>query len=132
MLEKLLASFGPRTINAPEETETRRRHARRAGTRLKVTVGQRNYDAQDWSLGGLFLQGNDSGLAPGDRVQITMQFDLPNDTIVISHQGRIVRSAKRGVAAEFMPLTDDVRRGFDKVIDNLHSLSFTESQSRRA
>ncbi|MCE9508230.1 MAG: PilZ domain-containing protein [Alphaproteobacteria bacterium] len=130
MLKKILAFLGLGNGIYNVAIDPRRKYVRHPGFRAEVIVGNRVYGVRDWSLGGVaFETGADARIQAGDKVQVTMKFHLPtNDTITIEQQARIVRAAKRGVAAAFAPLPPNTRRQFERVLDSLHAQSFLESQ----
>ena len=131
MIKKILSGLGLDTLVGDMQI-SRRRHMRRPGLRSKVVMNHNSFNVKDWSMGGFLLQGDTSAVKPGEKVDFVMQFDLPHATITIQHEGRIIRTAQRGVAAEFMPLSPDVRRKFGRVIDGLNALTYTESQAEYA
>jgi hypothetical protein len=129
MIKKILAFLGLGNGIYNVVSDPRRKYVRHPGFRAEVVIGNRVYGVRDWSLGGVaFETGADARIQAGDKVQVTMKFHLPNDTITIEQQARIVRAAKRGVAAAFAPLPPTTRRQFERVLDSLHTHNFLESQ----
>lgn len=125
LLKKL--GLGDGSLNSGEDS--RRKYIRHPAAQAEVVVADRVYSLRDWSMGGISFDTTlDARLTEGDIVQFMLRFRLPHDTISIPQQGRVVRTARRGVAAEFAPLSLDVRRKFEKVLDSLHTQSFVESQ----
>jgi hypothetical protein len=131
MIDKILAffGFGSGTYNsAPDPQRKYVRHA--SGFHAEVIVGDRIYSVRDWSLGGIaFETGADARIQAGDKVQVTMKFHFPHDTITIEQPARIVRTAKRGAAAEFAPLKPATHRLFKRVQDSFYAQNFLESQT---
>lgn len=129
MIGRILQTLGLGDGSLNEESDTRRRHIRLAGLQAEVEVGSRAYSVRDWSFGGIFFDTlPDVRLVEGDQVNMTVRFRFPHETISISQFGRVVRSAKRGIAAEFLPLTAKTRRDFQRVLDTFHAQGFVESQ----
>jgi len=129
MIDKILAFFGLGSGAYNSAAETRRKHVRHPGFHAEVIVGDRIYSIRDWSLGGVaFETGADARIQAGDKVQVTMKFHFPHDTITIEQPARIIRAVKRGVAAEFAPLQPTTRRQFKRVLDSFYAQSFLESQ----
>lgn len=129
MIGKILQTLGLGDGSLNEESESRRRHIRLPGLQAEVEVANRAYSIRDWSFGGVFFETlPDARLVAGDQVNMTVRFRFPHETISISHLGRIVRSAKRGIAAEFLPLNVKTRREFQRVLDTFHAQGFVESQ----
>ncbi len=95
-------------------------------------IAGRTFPVEDWSQGGLLIgaNNNDSGqLAIGDTFSFVLKFKLPHDTVSIEHKGRVIRTSRQGIAAEFAPMTQAVKRQFGRVIDSVHTLNFSESQA---
>lgn len=128
MINDILSKLGL-TDGFSGQLPTRRRHVRHPGTQAEVIIMGRAYSVQDWSLGGFFFETPpDARLIVGDQIEFNLRFRLPHQTVNITQKGRIVRTAKRGVAAEFAPLTAETRRQFERVLDGFHTQSFLESQ----
>ncbi|MBI1214785.1 MAG: hypothetical protein GC185_03075 [Alphaproteobacteria bacterium] len=129
MINQILSKLGLGDSTLAQSAETRRRHVRRSGVRADVIVGGQTFGVRDWSQGGVFFDVvPDARLVVGDKVQVTMRFRLPHETIDIQQAARVIRAANRGMAAEFAPLSPEARKKFDRVIDGYHAQSFLESQ----
>ena len=111
-------------------SERRRKYIRYpAGSHAEIIVENQSYSIRDWSKGGVaFKTAPDIHLTTGDHVQVTLKFKLPHDIIVIRQLVRIVWASKNNTAAEFAPLPTVVHRQFERVLDNLHTQDFLESQ----
>ena len=129
MINKILSKLGLGDGSLYQEVDTRRKHLRHGGLQAEVVVQDRAFGVKDWSLGGVCFETlPDPHMVVGDKVQFTLRFRLPHETVIIKQAGRIVRAARRGIAAEFMPLSPETRRKFARVIDGLHAAQFVESQ----
>jgi len=129
MIGKILALLGLGNGRYNSMANNRRKHVRHPGFPAEVIVGNRAYGVRDWSMGGVaFETPADARLQAGDRLQVTLKFHLPHDTITLEQQARITRAVKRGVAAEFAPLPPTARRKLERVLDSIHAQSFIESQ----
>jgi hypothetical protein len=114
---------------ATDSNRVRRLPPRHPGTQAEVSIAGRTFSVRDWSMSNLFFDTPpDSRLIVGDKVLLEMTFRLPHETVAIEHPAMIIRTATRGAMVEFMPLTSDVRRKFERVIDGYHVQSFVESQ----
>lgn len=121
-------NFGSQELNTL--SDARRRYVRHEGVHAEVTVGPYNYSIQDWSLGGIaFETAPDSRLTAGDRVTLTLTFRFLHGAISIQQPAQILRTSRRGTAAEFAPLSLTAKRQFDRVLDSLHTQNFLESQA---
>lgn len=129
MINKILSRLGLGDGTFYQSIDTRRKHMRHGGLQADVVVQDRAFSVKDWSLGGFCFETlPDPHMVVGDKVQFTLRFRLPHETVVIRQAGRIVRAARRGIAAEFMPLSPEARRKFHRVLDTLHAKNFLESQ----
>ena len=129
MINRILARLGLGVGTFYQAVDTRRKHMRHGGLQAEVVVHDRAFGIRDWSLGGVCFETlPDPRLVVGDKVHFTLKFRLPHETVSIRHMGRIVRAAKRGIAAEFMPLSPEARRKLERVLDSLHAKNFLESQ----
>lgn len=129
MINEILSKLGLGDASLTQEAEARRKHVRRNGMRADVVVGNTTYGVRDWSQGGVFFDvAPDARLVVGDKVNVTLRFRLPHETVNIQQMARVVRAANHGIAAEFTPLSPEARRKFDRVIDGYHTQSFLESQ----
>lgn len=111
------------------KADLRRKHIRYPGFHAEVVVGNRAYSVRDWSMGGVvFETAPDARLTSGDKFQILLKFRFPHDTITVQQQALVLRTSKRGIAAQFAALPTESRRQFERVLDSLHAQSFLESQ----
>lgn len=129
MLSKILSMIGLGDGSLNGEVEARRRYARHAGQDVEVVVANRVYSVKDWSYGGVSFETLlDAPVNAGDSLQMTIRFRFPHETVSITQPGRVVRAARRGIAAEFQPLSKEIRRKFDRALDYVHTRDFMESQ----
>lgn len=113
---------------------TRRRHQRQTGqnSAVVVIIGNDTFPVEDWSQGGCLIDthGSQAGrFAIGDTFDFVLKFKLPYGTVAIEHKGRVIRTSRHGIAAEFAPMTAAVKRQFGRVMDGLYTGSFSESQA---
>lgn len=129
MINQLLMKLGIGDGSLNADAESRRKHIRHTGLQAEVEVANRAYSVRDWSFGGVsFDTLPDARLNEGDRINFTIRFRFPHETVTVQQQGRVVRARKQGVAAEFAPLSQDSRRLFERVIDSYNAQGFLESQ----
>lgn len=129
MLDMILSTLGLSDASFNSAGESRRRHQRHPGHQTEIDVAGRVYSVRDWSMGGVFFDTPpDSRMVVGDKVNFNLRFRLPHETITIEHTAQVVRSATRGIAAEFAQLPPEIRRKLQRVTDWFHTQSFLESQ----
>ena len=129
MVSRILSLLGLKQRVPSAVQEHRRKHTRYPGFHTEMIVGDQSYSVCDWSRGGIAFETTpNDNLNPGDNIQVILKFKLPHDTITIKQLACIVRSSKHNIAAEFAPLPTVVHRQFERVLDNLYTQDFLESQ----
>src|SRR5262245_1658319 len=106
----------------------RRRYARRNVDRCVAMVGDQMYPVDDWSLGGVKIQGDGRMFTDDQQINLTMKFKLRDEVIDIPHRGRVVRKTKESIAFEFTPLPAKLRGLFQQVVDDYVTRQFADSQ----
>lgn len=130
VVRKVLSFFNIGEEDWNTQADARRRYVRYPGVHAEVGVGQHKYSISDWSLGGIsFETGPDASLAIGDKLTLSLTFRFPHDIITVKHAAKVVRTARRGTAAEFLPLAGEARRQLERVLDSVYTQSFLESQA---
>lgn len=111
--------------------DRRHMHVRYDGMQASLTIGKNVCPIRDWNMRGVSFETNPETMQPlGERVTMTMEFRFPHGSVVVCQEGRIVRSAWRGIsAAQFLFPQKDQRRKFEKIIDALNTQIFFESQA---
>lgn len=125
MIKKIMGNLTPRETMEP--TETRRRHTRTDDNFSTVIVDNHEYPVRDWSQGGVFFMAVNRKLKLGDKINLTLRFELPHQTVEFSHSGTIIRTTFDGYAVQLAPLTREIREKFTRVMDSIVSMGFDES-----
>lgn len=129
MLSTLLSKLGLGDGSNNVEADVRRKYIRLTGASAEVEMGQQAFPVRDWSPGGVFFETlPESQLHEGDKMTVTLRFRFPHEVVSLQREIRVVRTARRGVAAEFSPLSNDDRKQFDRIIDSYHAENFLASQ----
>lgn len=126
MLQNLIAALKSNSSN--DVNTTRRRHPRRANDRCVVVIYGHTFPVEDWSFGGVQLAGDDRLFGSTQTLDFTLKFKVRNTILDVHHRGRVVRKGHGRVALEFEPLTQTIRQGFQRVIDDAIASEFAESQ----
>ena len=119
---------GLKAENTNEQFSTRRRFSRRSCDSSVAMIGDQIYPVENWSMGGLAIQGDTRQFGVDETVAVTLKFKLSDGVVDLPHKARIVRKTAERVALEFVPLTSAVRKGMQGVIDDYVSSRFAESQ----
>jgi len=112
-----------------DQFTTRRRYSRRNCDRCVGVIDGKTYPVENWSMGGLKIAGDERLFSPDQEIDVTLKFKLRNEILDIPHRARVVRKAKNRVAFEFLPLSQKIRSGFQKVVDDYVAQKFADSQT---
>lgn len=112
-----------------QEPLTRRRHTRREKDRCVTMIGDNMFPVIDWSLGGVQIACDDKRFGLGDTAEVALKFQLRDDIIEVPHKATVVRKNKGRVAFAFEPLTRDIRKRFQMVVDDFMAREFVDSQT---
>ncbi|NCC21924.1 MAG: PilZ domain-containing protein [Alphaproteobacteria bacterium] len=126
MLKPLLSSGTRWATN--DSANTRRRHPRRGCDRCVSVVNGTLLPVLDWSPGGALVNGDDRMFRVGEEVEVTLKFKLERRILDIDHKARIIRKGRNKIALQFIPLTETIWRGFQRVIDEHVTREFANSQ----
>lgn len=111
-----------------DDLDSRRAHERREMDSCVGIIDGKAYPIQNWSNGGVLLSGDDRHFSVDDTKTITMKFKLADKIMDITHTGKILRKARDKFVLQFAPLTQDVNRKFQHVIDDYITQEFVNSQ----
>ncbi len=129
MLNTLLNKLGLGDGSNNIETDVRRKYIRFTGGNAEISLGQSALRVRDWSQGGVFFDADPAlDLHEGDKMVATLHFRFPHETVSVQQQIRVVRAARRGIAVEFGPQSNDDRKQFNRIIDNYNAENFVASQ----
>lgn len=106
-----------------------RLYERRALDTCVTQIGDDMYPVENWSQGGVLLGGEGKYMGFHQVYDLTLRFKLNDRILNIKHQGRVVRKAGTKTALQFLPLTNEIRRGFQQVIDDMIASGFANSQA---
>lgn len=128
MIQTVLSALGIKGDDSIAERTKRRFERRKGNEKSMIEVNGKQFSLTDWSEGGAFFEGSDVPLALGQELNFTLKFKMRHGIVAVRHKGRVVRSAMKGAAVQFDPLTRDIKRQFDRVVDGLISENFMASQ----
>lgn len=113
---------------AEDKMEVRRKFLRRRTDRCVSLIDGRMYPVQDWSMGGMKVTADGRLFSTHDEVDFTMKFKLRDEIVDVPHRARVVRRSQDSVAFEFIPLTAEISRRLQQVVDDYMTRRFAESQ----
>ena len=108
---------------------SRRQSPRRVVDNCISVIDGRAYPIENWSDGGVLIQADERMFSMQTPVEVTLKFRLSNKLMDIAHRGRVVRKARDHLAIQFEPLTRDITRKFQQVVDDFVVREFAESQA---
>lgn len=79
-------------------------------------------------MGGIKVTADGRMFNTHEEIDITMKFKLREDIVDVPHRARVVRRSQDSVSFEFLPLTAEIRRSFQQVVDDYMARRFAESQ----
>jgi hypothetical protein len=109
--------------------ESRRSFPRRTSDKCVGLVDGKAMPVLDWSPGGLRLFGDGRTYSIGQPVDVMLKFHMNDMLIEVKHQAQIVRKSSETFAVQFAPLSADIRKTFQHVIDNFNADEFATSQA---
>jgi hypothetical protein len=112
----------------PSEAASKRRYERRETDRCVGVIDGKTFPVENWSPGGLLIFGDSKMFGMGDEINVTIKFRLRDSVMDVPHRAKVVRKAADRIAFQFLPLTHQIKRGFQSVIDDTMAAQFVESQ----
>ena len=126
MLESFLSSLRAHASNDPDVS--RRRAPRRGEDRCVAVVCGQTFPVENWSFGGLLLNGNDKLFGSGMDVDVTLKFKLRNTILDVTHRARVVRKGNQKIALQFENVGKSIARTLQQVVDDAIAREFARSQ----
>lgn len=115
--------------DASVDEANRRTASRRTQDHCVAVIAGQTFPVENWSLGGLLLYGDARLFALNETIDCTVRFRLRDTVSNISHRARIIRKTHRGIALQFVPLTQQIREQFQAVVDDFIVSEFADSQT---
>lgn len=109
--------------------DSRRSYPRRTSDKCVGLVDGKAMPVLDWSPGGVRVFGDARTYSVGQAVDVILKFHMNETLIEVKHQAQIVRKSSETFAVQFAPLTQDIRKTFQHVIDNFNAEEFAASQA---
>ena len=131
MLQTIMTALGFKTTYSSDGGDgltSRRAHPRRTCDQVVGFVNGRAHPVLDWSPGGVRVFADSRPVAIGDEIDVEMKFHLRDELVSLKHTGKVVRKTSESVSLQFLPVTNDIRRIFQHVIDDFNAREFAGSQ----
>lgn len=127
MLNTILETLNLKASN--DDQDTRRAFERHTSSSCIAIIDGVSYPIKDWSKGGLALVGDDRNFSVADLKEVTLRFKLADRVVDIQHKGYILRKGNNKFVLKFTPLTQNIERQFNHVVDDAVTQEFINSQS---
>jgi len=126
MIKKLASILTLLKSKNIESDSSQNRAVRRSGGQSTVFVNGQEFPIENWSQSGLLFAANsDEPFKVGENIDVLIKFNLPYNILNIKHTGCVVRKDQTGeIAAQFQPMSSDIKRKFDRVIDSIIAEGF--------
>ena len=111
-----------------DQAESRRTHPRRGNDLCVAVVDGKTYPVENWSFGGVLLAGDDRLFGKGQHLNFTLKFKVEDKILDVPHVGNVVRKGAHQVAIQFEPINQNIRRFFQRVVDDAVAREFANSQ----
>jgi len=111
-----------------DDIDSRRTHERRMSDSCIAIIDDKSYPVQNWSQGGILITGDAREFGTDEIKDVSMKFKIENRVIDVEHQGRILRKGGNDFVIQFSPLTKDVDKKFQFIIDDDNARQFANSQ----
>ena len=130
MLAKLMTAIGFSDTGNPNDADdlSRREYARRAADKCIGIINGQAMPILDWSPGGIRVLGENRTYNLGDHLDVMLKFHLNDQLIDIKHPANVVRKNAESFAVQFEPLTGEIRKTFQLIIDSFNASEFANSQ----
>jgi hypothetical protein len=132
MLQNFMTAFGFKNSVASDGTggfASRRLHPRRGCDQCVGFVNGKAHPILDWSPGGLRVFADPRTLTIGEIMDIEMKFHLRDQLVNVKHKAKLIRKSNESASFQFMPVSNDVQRVFQNVIDDFNARDFAVSQA---
>jgi len=126
MFDKLINSLKFTISN--DDQDTRRSHQRHDGMRCVAIIDGVTYPIKNWSKGGIMIMGDDRTFGVYDAKDFTLRFKMNNDVIDIEHKGHILRKGRENFILQFAPITQNLDRQFNSILNDFAAQEFMQSQ----
>ena len=125
MLMKLLGQ----TDSDFDDISQKRKFERRSSDQCVAEIDGKTYPVMNWSQGGALIIVDERLFAENDNLDVTMKFHIQDRIIPVTNSAHIIRKLNQRIAVEFDTMDDTTRQNFQKVIDDITTREFADSQA---
>ncbi len=131
MLQTIMSAIGIKKTITSEGGggfTSRRSHPRRSCDQCIGFINGKAHPILDWSPGGVKVFADPRPIGLGEEMDVEMKFHLRDRLIQVKHRAKVVRKMNESFSLQFEPLTGDIRKTFQNVIDDFNAREFASSQ----
>lgn len=135
MFENLFSALQRKPHNDDNDLASRRKHPRRDCDHCVSEIDGKTYPVENWSMGGALIYTDSRLFGLHKEIDVNLKFKLRDEVMEVPHKAKVVRkmpSNKAGmpdrIALEFLPLSTQIKRRFQSVVDDFVSAEFADSQ----
>ena len=131
MLQNIMTAFGLKNSISDDGTDgfaSRRLYPRRISDQCVGFLEGKAHPVLDWSPGGLRMFADPRPMEIGQEVDVELKFHLREQLVNVKHTAKVVRKSNESVSFQFMPISNDIRKTFQSVIDDFNAREFAGSQ----
>jgi hypothetical protein len=125
MFESIISTLH---LGENEKVNSKRRFERRDCDHCVSVIEDKTYPVENWSQGGLMIYGDTRPFAVNGELEVTLKFKLRDEVLDVRHRAKVIRKSMDHIAFEFLPLTRQIKKGFQSVVDDYLAAQFAESQ----
>lgn len=132
MLQNIMTAFGLKNSVSGDGTDgfaSRRVHPRRGCDQCVGFINGKAHPVLDWSPGGIRMFADPRPLEIGEEMDIELKFHLREQLVTVKHTAKVVRKSNEAVSFQFAPISNDIRKTFQTVIDDFNAREFAGSQA---
>jgi len=132
MLQTIMSALNIKKNFASDGSDgfiSRRTHPRRSCDQCIGFIDGKAHPILDWSPGGVKVFGDPRPLGLGQEMDVEMKFHLRDQLVHVKHRAKVVRKTNESYSLQFEPLTGEIRKTFQNVIDDFNAREFAGSQA---
>lgn len=132
MLQNIMTAIGLKNSVSDDGTDgfsSRRQYPRRGCDQCVGFLNGRAHPVLDWSPGGLRMFADPRPIQLGEEMEVELKFHLREQLVNVKHMAKVIRKSNESVSFQFMPISNDIRKTFQTVIDDFNAREFAGSQA---
>lgn len=131
MLQNIMTALGIKNTYSTDGTDgfsSRRAYPRRSCDQCIGFINGKAHPVLDWSMGGMRVFADARPIAIGEEMSVEMKFHMRDQMVNVKHTAKVIRKSNDSVSFQFLPLSADIRKTFQSVIDDFNVREFAGAQ----